>query len=87
MRRQNTRNCSIRFHEKREKKTGKDKLKEFYEACWDELKTPLMENINLVFYTNTLSVSHRQAVIKLIEKKDLDKRCIKKKWRPVPVKS
>ena len=69
------------------KKTGKDKLKEFYEACWDELKTPLMENINLVFYTKTLSVSHRQAVIKLIEKKDLDKRCIKKKWRPVPVKS
>ena len=52
--------------------------KEFYETFWDELKTPLMESVNQAFHTKILSISQRQAVIKAIEKKDWDKRCIKK---------
>ena len=31
-----------------------------------------MESINRAFYTKMLSISHRQAVIKLIDKKDRD---------------
>ena len=41
-----------------------------------------MESIKRVFYTKTLSISQRQAVIKFIEKKDRDKRYIKN-WRPI----
>ena len=48
--------------------------KEFYKTFWDELKTPLMESVNQAFRTKILSISLRQAVIKLIEKKDRDKR-------------
>ena len=48
--------------------------KEFYKTFWDELKTPLMESVNQAFRTKILSISLRQAVIKLIEKKDQDKR-------------
>ena len=43
--------------------------KEFYEIFWDELKTPLMESVNQAFYTKILSISQRQGVIKLTEKK------------------
>ena len=52
--------------------------KDFYETFWDELKTPLMESVNQAFHTKILSISQRQAVIKVIEKKDWDERCIKK---------
>ena len=31
-----------------------------------ELNTPLMESVNQAFYTETLSISQRQAVTKLI---------------------
>ena len=41
-----------------------------------------MESIKRVFYTKTLSISQRQAVIKFIEKKGRDKRYIKN-WRPI----
>ena len=41
-----------------------------------------MESINQVFHTKILRISQRQAVIKLIEKKDRDKRYIKN-WRPI----
>ena len=56
--------------------------KEFYVTLWDELNTPLMESVNQAFHTKTLSISQRQAVIKLIEKKDRHKRYIKN-WRPI----
>ena len=56
--------------------------KEFYKTFWDELKTPLMESVNQAFHTKILSISQRQAVIKLIEKKDRDKRYISN-WRPI----
>ena len=43
--------------------------KQFYETFWDELKTPLIESVNQAFHTKVLSISQRQAVFKLIEKK------------------
>ena len=56
--------------------------KEFYEAFWDNLKTPLLLSVNEAFKVGELSTSRKQAVIKLIEKKDKDKRLIKN-WRPI----
>ena len=41
-----------------------------------------MESVNQAFHTKILSISQRQIVIKLIEKKDRDKRYIKN-WRPI----
>ena len=64
---------------KNNKTPGNDGMtKDFYETFWDELKTPLMESVNQAFHTKILSISQRQAVIKVIEKKDWDERCIKK---------
>ena len=55
---------------KNNKTPGSDGLtKEFYETFWNEPKTPLMKSINQTFHTKILSISLRQAVIKLIEKK------------------
>ena len=68
---------------KNNKTPGNDGLtKEFYETFWDKLKTPLMKSINRDFYTKILSISQRQPVIKLIEKKNRNKRYIKN-WRPI----
>ena len=65
------------------KTPGNNRLtKEFYKTFWDKLKTSLMESVNQAFHTKTLSISQRQAVIKLIEKRDRDKRSIKN-WRPI----
>ena len=41
-----------------------------------------MESVNQAFHTKILSISQRQTVIKLIKKKDRDKRYIKN-WRPI----
>ena len=41
-----------------------------------------MESVKQALHTIILSISQRQAVIKLIEKKDWDKRYIKN-WRPI----
>ena len=63
---------------KNNKTPGNDGItKDFYETFWDELKTPLMESVNQAFHTKILSISQTQAVIKVIEKKDWDERCIK----------
>ena len=68
---------------KNNKTAGNNGLtKEFYETFWNELKTPLMKSINQAFHTKILSISQRQAVIKLTEKKDLGKDYIKN-WRPI----
>ena len=56
--------------------------KEFYEAFWDDLKKPLLVSVNKAFEVGELSTPQKQAVIKLIEKKDKDKRLIKN-WRPI----
>ena len=71
---------------KNNKTPGNDGLtKELYETfskLRNLLRTPLMESVNQAFHTKILSISQRQIVIKLIEKKDRDKRYIKN-WRPI----
>ena len=48
--------------------------KEFYEAFWDDLEIPPILSVNKAFKVGELSTSQKQAVFKLIEKKDKDKR-------------
>ena len=60
------------------KSPGNDGItKEFYEAFWDDLKRPLLLSVNKAFKVGELGNSQKQAVIKLIKKKDKDKRLIK----------
>ena len=66
-----------------DKSPGNDGLtKEFYETFWNEIKNPLFASIQKSFEVDQLTNSQRQAIIKLIEKKDRDKRLIKN-WRPI----
>ena len=66
-----------------DKSPGNDGLsKEFYDTFWDELKQPLIASLHKSFLMGELSHSQKQAVIRLIEKKDRDKRFIKN-WRPI----
>ena len=61
------------------KSIGNDGLiKEFYEAFLDHLKVPLLLSFKTTFLRKELSTSQKQAVIKLIEKRDRDKRFINK---------
>ena len=65
------------------KSPGNDGLtKEFYETFWDELKDSFINSIKLAYQKKALSTSQRQAVIKLIERKDRDKTLLKN-WRPI----
>ena len=65
------------------KSPGNDGLtKEFFECFWDDLKKPFIDCIKEAKLEQELSVSQRQAIIKLIEKKGKDKRFIKN-WRPI----
>ena len=65
------------------KSPGNDRLtKEFYKYIWNVTKDPLMNSIKEARKNIKLSISQRQAVTKLIEKKDRDKRYIKN-WRPI----
>ena len=65
------------------KSPGNDGLtKEFYEVFWEDLKTPLISSFKSAFDKDELNNSQKQAVIKLIEKKDKDKRLIQN-WRPI----
>ena len=52
--------------------------KEFYETFWEEIKIPLCNSITKSYQNGELCKSQRQAVIKLIEKKDKDQKLIKK---------
>ena len=56
--------------------------KEFSIQFWDVVKEPLCASIQQSFIEGELSTSQKQAIIKLIEKKDRDKRFIKN-WRPI----
>ena len=72
---------------KNNKSPGNDGLtKEFYETFWNEIENPFMNSIMEAREKKKLSTSQRQAVIKLIEKKERDKRFIKI-WRPISLLS
>ena len=61
------------------KSPGNDGLtREFYEMVSNEIRNAFMNSIMEVREKNKLNTSQRQAVIKLIEKKERDKRFIKK---------
>ena len=61
------------------KSPGNDGLtKEFYVCFWEDLGSLLVDTLNNAFQYGELSTSQRQAVITLIEKKDRDKRLIKR---------
>ena len=67
------------------KSPGNDRLtKEFYETFWNEIKHPFMNSIMEAREKKKLGTSQLQAVIKLIEKKERDKRFIKN-WRPISI--
>ena len=52
------------------KSPGNDGLtKEFYETFWSDIKYPFFENVLFSFDIGELSISQRQSIIKLIEKK------------------
>ena len=62
------------------KSPGNDGLrKKFYETFWNEIKHPFMNSIMEAREKNELSTSQCQAVIKLIEKKERDKKSVYKK--------
>ena len=58
--------------------------KGFYETFWDELKEIFVNSVREAKEIGHLSTSQRQAIIKLIQKKDRHKRFIKN-WRPILV--
>ena len=65
------------------KTPGNDGLtKEFYETFWNEIKYFFLKSVKQAKEEGQLSISQLQAVIKLIEKKDRDKRYIKN-WRSI----
>ena len=65
------------------KSPGNDGLtKEFFVTFWEDIKDAFLNSCRTAKLKKELSNSQRQAVIKLIEKKDKDKRFIKN-WRPI----
>ena len=68
---------------KNNKSPGNDGLTaEFYKIFWPILGHLLVESLNTAYRLGKLSNSQRQALIRLIEKKDKDRRCMEN-WRPV----
>ena len=66
-----------------DKSPGNDGLtKEFFETFWSEIKKTFLSCVIHSFDKGELCTSQRQAIIKLIEKKDKDKRLIQN-WRPI----
>ena len=65
------------------KSPGNDGLtKEFYKKIWTEMKQIFVDSVVEAKEKGILSKSRRQAIIKLIEKKDRDKTFIKN-WRHI----
>ena len=65
------------------KTPGNDGLTiEFYKTFWDLLKSTLYNSLLYSKIHGSLSISQRQAIIKLLEKKERDKRYIEN-WRPI----
>ena len=68
---------------KNNKSPGNDGLSyEFYLQFWDILKQPLVESFNYSYIKSEMSISQRQALITLIDKKGKDRLYIKN-WRPI----
>ena len=68
---------------KNDKSPGNDGItKEFYEFFWDDIKNSLSESIKKSFTSGELSTSQKQAVSKLIKKKDSDNQLIKN-WHTI----
>ena len=68
---------------KSDKFPGNDGItKEFYEFFWDDIKSSLSDSIKKSFISREIPTPQKQAVIKLIEKKDRDKRLIEN-WHPI----
>ena len=66
-----------------DKSPGNDGFtKEFFETFWSEVKKTFLSCVSHSFDKGELCTSQRQAIIKLIEKKDKDKRLIQN-WRPI----
>ena len=65
------------------KPPGNDGLTaEFYKTFWNLLGQQLTDSLNYSFEHGELSTSQKQAIIKLIDQKDRDRRYIKN-WRPI----
>ena len=65
------------------KSPGNDGLsKELYEVFWEDLKTPLISSFKSAFDKGELSNFKKQAIIKLLQKRDKNKRLIQN-WRPI----
>ena len=68
---------------KNDKSPGNDGLtKAFYVTFWDDIIETFISSLKQAKERKELIISQRQAIIKLIEKKDIDKRYIKN-WRPI----
>ena len=66
-----------------DKSPGNDGIsKEFYNFFWDEMSSLLYDSFLSAKAKMELSPSQRQAIIKLLEKSDKDRRFIKN-WRPI----
>ena len=65
------------------KSPGNDGLTiEFYKHFWTHIKDPLLNSALYSKSHGSLSVSQKQAIIKLLEKKEKDKRYVEN-WRPI----
>ena len=66
---------------KNDKSPGSDGLtKEFYVTFWDDIRATFVSSLKQAKERKKLSISQREAIIKLIEKKDRDKRYIQN-WK------
>ena len=68
------------------KSPGNDGLmKDFYITFWNEVKALLLLTIQKAYVVKQLSTSQKEAVIKLIKKKDPTKGIYIQNWRPIPL--
>ena len=66
------------------KSPGNDGLtKEVFVTFWKDIKDVFLNSCRAAKLKKEWSTSQRQAVIKLIEKKDKDKKRFIKNWRPI----
>ena len=72
--------CKSRLDQFCEEKCNRIRIRSKF--FWDELKIPFIVSLRKSFLKEELSNSQKQAVIRLIEKKDKDKRHIQN-WRPL----